>query len=403
MQVQKTVFISYRRTNMYMARAVYQDLRTRGYDAFLDYQSLDSGDFSQSLLSQIAARAHFVVILTPSALERCTSTDDWLRKEIEYAIEQKRNVVPLLFEGFKFEDVGHYLVSDWLKMLPNYNGLRIPDDYFDEAMARLCGSRYLERDVETVLHPVAAQVAQAAQAAQAEADAAPAPTPDQLEAEQHFENGYRRLRLMSDYAGAIEEFTRVISLRPDYADAYHWRGRAYWNKGDKTNALLDWKQAIQLKPDDPRVTIIRSAIARVEGNLTLMLNEAETGVQLNPNFDEAYLQRGIARAETKDFEGALADIDTVIQLNPQHSMAYFSRGLTHYMKRNYEQAIADYGEAIRLNPDYAEAYTGCGNARFMKREFEQAIADYEQVLRIDPTHELAKKNLALARQVKSDP
>ena len=116
MQVQKTVFISYRRTNMYMARAVYQDLRARGYDAFLDYQSLDSGDFSQSLLSQISARAHFVVILTPSALERCSSTDDWLRKEIEYAIEQKRNVVPLLFEGFKFEDVGHYLVSDWLKV-----------------------------------------------------------------------------------------------------------------------------------------------------------------------------------------------------------------------------------------------------------------------------------------------
>ena len=67
MQVQKTVFISYRRTNIYMARAVYANLRANGYDAFLDYQSLESGDFSQSLLNQIAARAHFVVILTPSA------------------------------------------------------------------------------------------------------------------------------------------------------------------------------------------------------------------------------------------------------------------------------------------------------------------------------------------------
>jgi hypothetical protein len=38
MQTQRTVFISYRRTNMYMARAVYLDLRAHGYDAFLDIE-----------------------------------------------------------------------------------------------------------------------------------------------------------------------------------------------------------------------------------------------------------------------------------------------------------------------------------------------------------------------------
>ncbi len=400
MQVQKTVFISYRRTNIYMARAVYANLRANGYDAFLDYQSLDSGDFSQSLLNQIAARAHFVVILTPSALERCTSPDDWMRKEIEYAIEQKRNVIPLLFEGFKFEDVQHYLVSDWLKMLPNYNGLRIPDDFFEEAMDRLRGNRYMDRDVETVLHPVAAQAAQAAQATQAKADAAPAPTPEQLEAERLFESGYRKSRLLSDYGGAIESFTRVISLRPNDADAYHWRGRAKINMGDNEGALQDLRKAIQLKPDDQRVNIILSSIAREEGDLETALKQADIGVVRNPNYHEAYLQRGSIRHDKGEYDGAIDDYDEAIHLNPQFAGAYLNRGAAHSDKNEYDRAIADYDEAIRLNSQFAIAYNNRGNAYLSKKDHDHAIADFEAALRIDPNYENAKTNLQHARWMK---
>ena len=44
-RIEKTVFISYRRTNFYTALAVYQDLTAYGYDVFFDYQSIDSGNF----------------------------------------------------------------------------------------------------------------------------------------------------------------------------------------------------------------------------------------------------------------------------------------------------------------------------------------------------------------------
>ena len=63
MQVEKSVFISYRRTNAMTARAVYQHLNAQGYDCFLDYESIDAGSFERIILSQIAARAHFIVIL----------------------------------------------------------------------------------------------------------------------------------------------------------------------------------------------------------------------------------------------------------------------------------------------------------------------------------------------------
>lgn len=133
------VFLSYRRANSsYIGRSVFQDLRAAGYDVFFDVEGLDSGDLSQVILRQIAARPHFVVILAPGSLERCADPNDWLRREIEYALETGRNVVPLLFNGFNFADYRHILTGK-LAALENQNAVRVPreEEFFDAAMTRL--------------------------------------------------------------------------------------------------------------------------------------------------------------------------------------------------------------------------------------------------------------------------
>ena len=67
--IEKSVFISYRRTNAPWAISIYQDLTAHGYDAFHDLQSMGSGDFERVILENIKARTHFIVLLTPTALQ----------------------------------------------------------------------------------------------------------------------------------------------------------------------------------------------------------------------------------------------------------------------------------------------------------------------------------------------
>ena len=97
-----TVFISYRRTNASWALAIFQDLTQHGFDVFLDFSSLANGDFAQAIMENISARAHFVVLLTPSSLENCSKPGDWLRREVEFALDCNRNIVPVMLEGFSF-------------------------------------------------------------------------------------------------------------------------------------------------------------------------------------------------------------------------------------------------------------------------------------------------------------
>lgn len=152
-RAEKTVFICYRRTNAAWALAISQYLTTNGFDAFVDYQEIASGDFAQVILENIRARAHFLVLLTPSALERCDVQGDWFRREIEEALETRRNVVPLLLEGFDFSaPATETKLTGKLAVLNRYNALTIPAAYFEAAMTKL-RDKFLDVPLETVLHP----------------------------------------------------------------------------------------------------------------------------------------------------------------------------------------------------------------------------------------------------------
>ena len=52
-RVEKTVFISYRRTNAPWALAIFQNLHNNGYDVFFDYEGIASGDFEGVILGNI--------------------------------------------------------------------------------------------------------------------------------------------------------------------------------------------------------------------------------------------------------------------------------------------------------------------------------------------------------------
>ena len=122
-QEHKTVFISYRRNAAaFPARAIFQDLRDHGYDVFMDVESIDNGQFDTIILKQIEARAHFLLVLTPGTVERCIEPGDWLRREIEHAMDQGRNIVPLLINDFSFKGTDKYLTGK-LSELPRYNGI----------------------------------------------------------------------------------------------------------------------------------------------------------------------------------------------------------------------------------------------------------------------------------------
>lgn len=52
-----------------------------------------------------------------------------------------------------------------------------------------------------------------------------------------------------NYKEAVKLYDQAIKLKPDYAEAYCYRGMARYNLKDSKGAIQDFTKAIQLKPD----------------------------------------------------------------------------------------------------------------------------------------------------------
>jgi len=397
-RVEKTVFLSYRRTNIPWALAIFQNLTQHGYDVFMDYSGIASGDFERVILGNITARAHFLVLLTPSALKRCSNPADWLRREIETALASKRNIVPLMLEGFDFgtPKIASQLTGT-LATLKGYNGLSIPPEYFMEAMGRL-RDRFLNVALTAVLHPVSASVKRAVAEQQAAADAAPAVQEEELTAQQWFERGIAA----TDVDEQLRFCTEAIRLKPDFAEAYYNRGVARLKEGDEWRALRDYDEAIRLKPNLAEAYNNRGIARRQKGDVQGALQDYTEAIRLEPDYAGAYNNRGNARLAEGDVEGALQDYDEAIRLKPDFAEAYNNRGLARYDKGDLEAAQQDFTEAIRLKPDFAAAYDSRGVARSAKGDVEGALQDFTEAIRLKPDYAYAYNNRGNRRLAKGD-
>ena len=94
------VFISYRRSDG-TDKARILDLAF-GIDdcrTFLDFKSLGVGAFDKRLEDAVLDAPIFVMVLTPDYFARCNEEGDWVRKEIELALDNNKIIIPINYDG----------------------------------------------------------------------------------------------------------------------------------------------------------------------------------------------------------------------------------------------------------------------------------------------------------------
>lgn len=128
------IFISYRRDGGESTAKILRDKLTElGYSVFFDVESLRSGDFNKKLYSVIEECGDFIVVLSPGCLDRCVNEDDWVRLEIEHALEKNKNIIPVMLRGFAFPSS----LPESIEPLRYKNGLESNYQFFDAFIEKL--------------------------------------------------------------------------------------------------------------------------------------------------------------------------------------------------------------------------------------------------------------------------
>ncbi len=130
------VFVSYRRDGgSELARFIKRELEQDHFSVFLDVDELQTGRFDTKLLDTIARCPNYLVILTPESLERCRDENDWLRREIEAAIQAGATIIPITTVDFVFP--AETEVPESIKELLHLNAVDYAHNYAEASLSRI--------------------------------------------------------------------------------------------------------------------------------------------------------------------------------------------------------------------------------------------------------------------------
>lgn len=135
---------------------------------------------------------------------------------------------------------------------------------------------------------------------------------------------------------AIDDFSKVIELNPNYAGAYYDRGVTYAMKRDFDHAIMDYTKAIEL----------------------------------NPNYTDAYCNRGSAYFYKSLVDFAIADYTKAIELDPKSADVYGNRGIVWLILQNWDNAKTDIAEAKRIGLDVSTWF----------HKLYKSVADFERII-----------------------
>ncbi|KAF5298204.1 hypothetical protein FQA39_LY02628 [Lamprigera yunnana] len=142
------VFVSYRRSNgSQLASLLKVHLQLRGFSVFIDVERLEAGKFDNNLLQSIQKAKHFLLVLTPNALERCVGDGDrkdWVHREIVAALQSQCNIIPII-DNFQWPEAEE--LPEDMRQVCHFNGVRWIHDYQDACVDKL--ERFMRGEINT--------------------------------------------------------------------------------------------------------------------------------------------------------------------------------------------------------------------------------------------------------------
>lgn len=131
---QYQIFISYRRDGGdALAGRIADRFNALGYKVFFDVESMRSGAFNLQLLDALEQCSDVLLVLPPKALDRCVNKDDWVRKELEFALKKEKNIIPIMMRGFEFPAE----MPKEIEKIRYMEGATASSEYFDAVISRI--------------------------------------------------------------------------------------------------------------------------------------------------------------------------------------------------------------------------------------------------------------------------
>eukprot|EP00878_Enallax_costatus_P032514 GHUV01035738.1.p1 GENE.GHUV01035738.1~~GHUV01035738.1.p1 ORF type:complete len:686 (+),score=191.39 GHUV01035738.1:330-2387(+) len=202
-------------------------------------------------------------------------------------------------------------------------------------------------------------------------------------------------RKQGNFKGAVDEYTRALSLSPTHFKALFNRGFSYDKLGQYDKAIADYTRALEVDPANSFAYYNRGITKDRMGDFGGAVADFSSAIALDPKNADFYHNRGFSLRKQGRFEAAIKDYTMAIALNPGHCRAYYNRAFSHDRLGQYEEAVADYSRALQIEPSNATALHNRGSLFERLGRLQDALQDFSAAIATDPSAALSFSSRAL--------
>ncbi len=210
------------------------------------------------------------------------------------------------------------------------------------------------------------------------------------------------LHLLGKKAEAIEELTRLLDRRPDYAPAYRVRAMLCMELGEEVRALEDLEKYHSLGFGDVQSRLARAQCTLKAGRWQEAAEQFQALLDANPDLDEALLGLGLAHLRLHHLEEALSLLTRYLDRHPDDATARFGQAVALHLAGDVDHAIPIY-EKLASDSEYGKdcLINLCSIYR-QKKDGDGLLACSNRLLAADPDSAAAREAAAYAAFVKED-
>lgn len=220
-----------------------------------------------------------------------------------------------------------------------------------------------------------------------------------------------------DNGDLIASLQKVVELYPDYAQAHHDLGGAYYQNGDHDSAFVHYEKAVGIDPGNTSylkslADFYYSIAGRVEEALALYSKVLDQ----QPRNLEALLMAGHLSVAMYKFNDAQVFYKRVLEIAPRHQDAgllleklqnrqksdagspsaekQYAEIKTMIIDGRANEAISALETLLESHPNFALAHNDLGVLYYQQGDKDRALHSYEAAARLEPSNTTIQKNLA---------
>jgi putative GTP pyrophosphokinase len=120
---------------------------------------------------------------------------------------------------------------------------------------------------------------------------------------------------------AVAFYSRILEMSPDRDTCsliYKHRGMAYFARSEYAEAIDDFTRALEMDGDSYKAAYYRGVVHSVMGQYDEAVDDFTRSLRINPYQPFCLFRRGQAYYHREDYPGALADAETSLTLDPEN-------------------------------------------------------------------------------------